>query len=102
MPRDNSEDLTRVVAPDQQVTLTGPALEVSWLEWSGHLDCAANNDMEAVNNDMEDDCSYTWTPARTPARETAPSLGRPSLRQRLAAFGQRLSGATIQKVCAHK
>jgi hypothetical protein len=83
------------VARDQQGTLTGPAPDVSWVERSGHLDCA-------VNNDMEDDCSYTWTPARIPAREAAPSLGRPSLRQRLAAFGQRLSVATIAKICAHK
>jgi hypothetical protein len=90
MPQGSSNNLTQIVAPDQQDTLTGPALEVAWVERSGHLDCA-------INNDMEDDCSYTWTPARTPARET----GR-SIRQRLAAFGQRLSVATIQKVCANK
>jgi hypothetical protein len=95
MTQGSSKNLTQFVAPDQQDTLTGPALEVACVERSGHLD-------RAVNNDMEDDCSYTWTPARITARETGPSLGRPSLRQRLAAFGQRLSVATIQKVCAHK
>jgi hypothetical protein len=83
MPHGTSEHFAQIVASDQQDTLTGPALDVAWVEWRGSLDLVANND-------MEEGCTYTWTPAGETRR---------SIRQRLAAFGRRLFASMVG---AHK